>query len=53
MEGAGSRQRNGTSRVFIGCMVLEMIHAFEKVVAPCLRELGSHKAEKHPRFCCL
>ena len=37
MECTGPRQRNGASRVFVHCMVLEMqlllIHAFQKFVS--------------------
>ena len=47
----GSYQRNGTSPVCIRCMVLEiqlfLIHALQKVVAPCFRELGPHKSRKN------
>ena len=51
LECAGRQQRNGTSLVCIRCMVLEMqlflIHGFQKVVAPCFRELGPHKSRKN------
>ena len=50
LECAGSHQRNDTSTVCIRCMVLEiffLIHALQKVVAPCFRELGPHKSRKN------
>ena len=50
LECAGSHQRNGTSPVCISCMVLEiqlLIHAFQKVVAPCFCELGPHESRKN------
>ena len=47
---ATPRQRNGTSHVFIRCMIFEiqsfLIHAFQKVIQPCFGELGPHKAGK-------
>ena len=51
LECVGSHKRNGTSSVCIRCMVLEiqlflLIHAFQKVVALCFRELGPHKSRK-------
>ena len=50
LECAGSHQRNGTSPVCISCMVLKiqlLIHAFQKVVAPCFCELGPHESRKN------
>ena len=51
----GSHQRNGTSPVCIRCMVLEiqlfLIHALQKVVAPCFRELGPHKSSVSRKPC--
>ena len=46
-----THQCNGTSPVCIRCMVFEiqlfLIHALQKVVVPCFRELGPHKSRKN------
>ena len=54
LECAGCHQCNGASPVCICCMVLEiqlfLFYAFQKVVAPCSRELGSHKSRGRTYF---
>ena len=59
LECAGPHQHNGTSRIFIHCVVLEihlfLIHTFQKVVALCFCELGpqlvAHNSRKNSCIC--
>ena len=48
LECADPRQRNGTSRVSIRWMVLQLflVHTFQKVVIPFFLELGPHKSRR-------
>ena len=51
LECAGCQQRNGTSQVWIRCMLFEkqlfLIHGFQKVIAPYFSELGPQKSRKN------